>query len=568
MPAQPINVIENSIVAPPRLFAWLREMEMVGVDRFATSGIQYYKQTFQNTLRDKQWSISKGRIPENGITNTLTIPSPQSQDDIWKITAYLRSTRPDAFDDYPILGFTYHFTQSPDQFFGYKYKEPLLLGLPCRGKDSGICEICDFENNCSNEPPNTTMPCEDKQLYSHRLSYVGAGENAFGSAPLSYYGHGWTHISADATNLIDAEKITQIPAVKGSLTSPETRVVKGPGSTGGDLVELPNSSGVLQVKVTTPASETVFGYAIRLRYTSNADTSFGVSIVQPNSAQIDRGFTLPATTSSDTLAYQDFGYYNFPRLELEVLPATEETSIINLFNNGGGNVILDKIEFIPIEWTLEEYQANQDLEEAKTAVNTLFTSDVKNVLKLNITDSAVDQVANLVECISEDFHAQEKMILLDQVKFAKRLSQARNLLNYGDFESSDWSGENGWRTSNHVHVASDNPIFKGHYLHMPGANQPQMSNAIYPTYIYQKVDESKLKSYTRYHVRGFVGNSKDLELLVERYGKEVYVEMDVLNDIRYSLPMNAVALNDAVMDPITHVHVRIRLWIPIVSVRT
>ncbi|PDY62879.1 hypothetical protein COM93_30500, partial [Bacillus cereus] len=100
-------------------------------------------------------------------------------------------------------------------------------------------------------------------------------------------------------------------------------------------------------------------------------------------------------------------------------------------------------------------------------------NDAKNALQLDVTDYAVAQAANLVECVSEEFHAQEKMILLDQVKFAKRLSQARNLLNYGDFESSDWSGENGWRTSNHVHVASDNPIFKGRYLHMPGAMSPQ-----------------------------------------------------------------------------------------------
>ncbi|PFK06929.1 hypothetical protein COI98_29145, partial [Bacillus cereus] len=72
-------------------------------------------------------------------------------------------------------------------------------------------------------------------------------------------------------------------------------------------------------------------------------------------------------------------------------------------------------------------------------MNALFTGDAKDTLKLNVTDYAVDQAANLVECVSDEFHAQEKMILLDQVKFAKRLSQARNLLNYGDFESSDWS---------------------------------------------------------------------------------------------------------------------------------
>ncbi|MGH0945226.1 hypothetical protein ACQVTS_29655 [Bacillus mycoides] len=184
------------------------------------------------------------------------------------------------------------------------------------------------------------------------------------------------------------------------------------------------------------------------------------------------------------------------------------------------------------------YQAGQNLEKARKAVNALFTSDAKNALKLNITDYAVDQAANLVECVSDEICPQEKMILLDQVKFAKRLSQARNLLNYGDFESSDWSGENGWKTSYHVHIAADNPIFKGRYLHMPGAMSPQFSNTIYPTYVYQKVDESKLKPYTRYLVRGFVGNSKDLELLVERYGKDVHVEMDVPNDIQYTLPMN------------------------------
>ncbi|WP_257205158.1 toxin Cry1Ac domain D-VI-related protein, partial [Bacillus cereus] len=65
-----------------------------------------------------------------------------------------------------------------------------------------------------------------------------------------------------------------------------------------------------------------------------------------------------------------------------------------------------------------EYQAKQDLEKAREAVNALFTSDAKNDLKLNITDYAVDQAANLVECVSEDFHAQAKRILLDQVKFA------------------------------------------------------------------------------------------------------------------------------------------------------
>ncbi|MGG1152969.1 hypothetical protein ABE246_32460, partial [Bacillus wiedmannii] len=45
----------------------------------------------------------------------------------------------------------------------------------------------------------------------------------------------------------------------------------------------------------------------------------------------------------------------------------------------------------------------------------------------------------------------------------------------------------------------------------------------------------KLKPYTRYMVRGFVGNSKDLEVFITRYDKEVHKSMNVPNDIP---PMN------------------------------
>ncbi|WP_435302100.1 hypothetical protein [Bacillus thuringiensis] len=127
------------------------------------------------------------------------------------------------------------------------------------------------------------------------------------------------------------------------------------------------------------------------------------------------------------------------------------------------------------------------------------------------------------------------MCLLDQVKCAKRLSRERNLLNYGDFESSDWAGADGWNISPHVYTVADNPIFKDHYLNMPSANNPILSDKIFPTYVYQKIQEAKLKPYTRYIVRGFVGSSTDLEILVARYEKEVHKKMNVPNDI---IPIN------------------------------
>nr|BAD35164.1 C-terminal half of Cry protein [Bacillus thuringiensis] len=172
---------------------------------------------------------------------------------------------------------------------------------------------------------------------------------------------------------------------------------------------------------------------------------------------------------------------------------------------------------------------NYNVTKAREAVQALFSNPT--TLQLKVTDHHVNQVARLVECIADQIHPKEKMCLLDQVKLAKRLSRERNLLNYGDFESSDWVGTDGWNVSTNVYTVADNPIFKDHYLNMPSANNPILSDKIFPTYAYQKVEESRLKPYTRYIVRGFVGSSKDLEILVARYDKEVHKRMNVPNDI-------------------------------------
>ncbi|MEH7218010.1 insecticidal delta-endotoxin Cry8Ea1 family protein [Bacillus toyonensis] len=537
-----MDSLENDLVAPPQLFTWLREIEIpVGIVYLDDRAPLLCKQTLQRTLSSTTWSITQGEITTPVIdTLTLTIENPYYQDDVWKVNTHGISGGTDT-----VTGWTFNFIKSPDQTLMVNNNihpgsvTDRWSGFPCRGNDSVICDPCDFENTCRKETPNTSVPCDDKQHYSHRLSYVGAqGGRRDVSTPfeLIRFGYGWTHVSAD-NNVLDEKKITQIPAVKGYLTN--GTVIKGPGSTGGNLVKLSENDDLnINVAVLPPSgSALVYGYNIRIRYASSAETRLLVEqVFDDNGPYI---YNIPSTSSADSLTYQSFSYYDlsFHHIGPGIIETPTSSSLF-FQNSGGGDIIIDKIEFIPRNTPGAEYEANQAVEKARKAVNALFTNDAKNALQLNVTDYAVDQAANLVECVSEEFHAQEKMILLDQVKFAKRLSQTRNLLNYGDFESSDWSGENGWRTSPHVQVASDNPIFKGRYLHMPGARSPQFSNNTYPTYAYQKVDESKLKSYTRYLVRGFVGNSKDLELLVERYGKDVHVEMDVPNDIRYTLPMN------------------------------
>nr|BAD67158.1 hypothetical protein [Bacillus thuringiensis] len=163
----------------------------------------------------------------------------------------------------------------------------------------------------------------------------------------------------------------------------------------------------------------------------------------------------------------------------------------------------------------------------------MFTSGGKNMLKLETTDYEIDKMANYVKNMSDEQYSQEKMMQWNDIKYAKQLSQARNLLQNGDFEDLF----SGWTTSNQMSIQADNATFKGNYLHMSGARD--IYGTIFPTYIYQKIDESKLKPYTRYLVRGFVGSSKDLELVVMHYGKEIDTVMNVPNDIPYvpSMPV-------------------------------
>nr|WFP21575.1 Cry56_orf1-like protein [Bacillus thuringiensis] len=151
----------------------------------------------------------------------------------------------------------------------------------------------------------------------------------------------------------------------------------------------------------------------------------------------------------------------------------------------------------------------------------MYTNAMKNTLKIETTDYEIDQAASSIECMSHEKYPQEKMILWDEVKQAKQLSQSRNLLYNGDFKDAS----NGWKTSYTIEIRNNSPIFKGNYLHMFGARE--VLDEVFPTYIYQKIDESKLKPYTRYRVRGFVGSSQDLELVVTRYGKEIDAIMSV-----------------------------------------
>ncbi|OOR07100.1 hypothetical protein BW897_30550 [Bacillus cereus] len=354
-------------------------------------------------------------------------------------------------------------------------------------------------------------------ILHHRLSYVNGMDDNFSGYysqwGIAAWGFGWVHESLKTSNIIHATRNSLIPAVKARILTNGATVIKGPGSTGGDLVKLPAASGDLQVRMTM-TREVAKNYRVRIRYAAASKAELFVGKWTTNWAAT--ATISLAATYSGSLTYSAFKFVDVPFN----IYTGESTFSFELRNNSGGPVLIDRVEFIPIEGNLDEYEAKQSLETAWKAVNALFTNGPKSTLRLDATDYDVNQAACKVYDMSDDMYVKEKMCLLDHVKYAKRLSPTRNLLKYGDFESSYWLGEDGWQANNNVTVMSDGSDCNGCSLNMPGANV--IEENVVPTYVYQKVDESKLKPYTRYLVRGFVRNSKDLELFVSRYGKEVH----------------------------------------------
>ena len=96
----------------------------------------------------------------------------------------------------------------------------------------------------------------------------------------------------------------------------------------------------------------------------------------------------------------------------------------------------------------------------------MYINTMKNTLKIETTDYEIDQAAVSIECMSDEHAPKEKMMLWDEVKRAKQLSQSRNLLQNGDF--GDFSGSD-WTFGNDIIIGSNNPVFEGKFFQMRGA---------------------------------------------------------------------------------------------------
>uniref|UniRef100_Q45707 Pesticidal crystal protein Cry7Ab n=1 Tax=Bacillus thuringiensis subsp. dakota TaxID=132268 RepID=CR7AB_BACUA len=353
--------------------------------------------------------------------------------------------------------------------------------------------------------PPDGEPIHEK--YTHRLCHATAISKStpdYDNATIPIFS--WTHRSAEYYNRIYPNKIKKIPAVKMYKLDDLSTVVKGPGFTGGDLVKRGSNGYIGDIKATvnSPLSQK---YRVRVRYATSVSGLFNVFINDEIALQKNFQSTVETIGEGKDLTYGSFGYIEY---STTIQFPNEHPKITLHLNHLSNNspFYVDSIEFIPVD---VNYDEKEKLEKAQKAVNTLFTEG-RNALQKYVTDYKVDQVSILVDCISGDLYPNEKRELQNLVKYAKRLSYSRNLLLDPTFDSINSSEENGWYGSNGIVIGNGDFVFKGNYLIFSGTNDTQ-----YPTYLYQKIDESKLKEYSRYKLKGFIESSQDLEAYVIRY---------------------------------------------------
>nr|AAK14338.1 insecticidal crystal protein BTRX27 [Bacillus thuringiensis serovar kunthalaRX27] len=359
------------------------------------------------------------------------------------------------------------------------------------------------------EIPHQNTTVKPRQGFSHRLSHVSMFRSGFSNSSVSIIRapmFSWILRSAEFNNIIPSSQITQIPLTKSTNLGSGTSVVKGPGFTGGDILRRtsPGQISTLRVNITAPLSQR---YRVRIRYASTTNLQFHTSI---DGRPINQGIYSATMSSGSNLQSGTFRTVGFTTPFNFSNGSSVFTLSAHVFNSGN-EVYIDRIEFVPAEVTFE---AEYDLERAQKAVNELFTSSNQIGLKTDVTDYHIDQVSNLVECLSDEFCLDEKKELSEKVKHAKRLSDERNLLQDPNFRGINRQLDRGWRGSTDITIQGGDDVFKENYVTLLGTfDECYRFQRIY----IKKVDESKFKAYTRDQLRGYIEDSQDLEIYLIRY---------------------------------------------------
>ncbi|MBG9755941.1 hypothetical protein J2B92_10020 [Lysinibacillus sphaericus] len=485
---------EDKLTNNSELFKWLTSLKFRTFNQpgfpFLIGNMNYFKKTNGTQLINNQqqlWSFP-------GTTEIEKLfPSPANID---KVTMYI-----------------YYGS-------GWEVPEPISITinkLIFNHHKHGL--ITEYDAGNTNAPTMGIYVNLPKHYLSCLNSYypLTATTNGMGKEELKMYSFGWTHESVDFLNEISNDKITQIPAVKAYNLNSNSRVIKGPGHIGGNLVYLSDKSQLsLACRYTNSSPQ---DFLIRIRYASNKRNM--VQLFTPFSTH---QFVLPQTFNHlniEQTKYEDYEYAQLPgSLTINGNVNIDLLFLLNVLD--GGELLLDKIEFIPLTQKVKDNLEKEKIDMLKNLTDSLFNSPAKDTLKIDSTDYQIDQIAFQIESINEEINTQEKMKLLDNIKYAKKLNQLRNLL-----YSRESQAQIDWVTSNDVSIYHGKKPFNEYTLVMSGSSLSKITSSNYPTYIYKKIEESKLKPYTRYLVRGFISNSDNLEIFISRYENEIHTNMNV-----------------------------------------
>ncbi|PGL13502.1 pesticidal protein [Bacillus thuringiensis] len=322
---------------------------------------------------------------------------------------------------------------------------------------------------------------------------------------------------------------------------------------GNNAVKLSNSQSV-GIQIT---NQTKQKYEIRCRYASKGDNNvyFNVDLSEnPFRNSISFG----STESSVVGVQGENGKYILKSITTVEIPAG--SFYVHITNQGSSDLFLDRIEFVPkiqfqfcdnnnlhcdcnnpvdtdctfccvctsltdcdcnnprgldctlccqVENQLPSFVTLTDLQNITTQVNALVALSEHDTLATDVSDYEIEEVVLKVDALSGEVFGKEKKALRKLVNHTKRLSKARNLLIGGNFDNLD-----AWYRGRNVVNVSDHELFKSDHVLLPPPT-------LYSSYMFQKVEESKLKANTRYTVSGFIAHAEDLEIVVSRYGQEV-----------------------------------------------
>ncbi|MGH0945708.1 delta endotoxin C-terminal domain-containing protein, partial [Bacillus mycoides] len=328
-----LDAIEGRMIQPPKLFSWLRD-------------VTFHLKWIDGSGGSDDWT--SGHIA-TGLQSTVqkTLAGPEVLPLVGTTGTYTTTLNPLDYAE----GITHINTQ---QWFEPRWFEFYSGGYNTELRfRNGFGTIEEKQPFWAEGPLNRVYRPTGRtsQIPDHRLSWITyepVRENAPYVWPqykqLGAIALGWTHNSVDPTNTIVSDKITSIPAVKAYSLEGGAKVVKGPGSTGGDLIQLPASQGKININLTSKASQQ--SYRVRIRYAATAAgrlqfrriDQYGV-IHSTNTEYVATG----AGPNASSLTYNQFQY-------VEIDP-TESSNIyggIILINEMGGPIYIDKIEFIPL----------------------------------------------------------------------------------------------------------------------------------------------------------------------------------------------------------------------------